>query len=246
VSVVAVVTLAINGVVQGDNIITEGFSGTIADGDNGGLQGANDVADFFGGGNLYGNQVTLSFSYDTDTLAANGAYVLQPSFDFYSEPANDAISLGVSINSENYAYAEVPSPASATDEVEDCLSGCGSPLLRVFIGSSNISGQNINGQAAEAFFLIYSTATLPLGSLASQSAIQNFINDATTATVLLYSSAAGQEETYTVDISSTPEPGTWLLLAIGIGGVVLLKTASIGEESFQSSPPPASRIGCGT
>jgi hypothetical protein len=49
-----VAILAVSGVAQAGTIISETLTGTITGGFDSGANGANDDADIFGGGNLYG------------------------------------------------------------------------------------------------------------------------------------------------------------------------------------------------
>jgi len=102
----AAVVAASSGVAQAA-VITETFTGVIyaAAYDNGfyNTHAAPDVNDLFGGGNLLGDTVTVSFSYNTSLLAENGSYSSNSIDEYYQDRTSDsAITESVTIGTTTY------------------------------------------------------------------------------------------------------------------------------------------------
>ncbi len=215
------------------SIITGTLTGTI--GTSGGPSNVtSDPYGIFGpaGANYAGDQITLSFSYNTGLLVYvdNGGqdddYQASPSF------VDGAIAVGVSIGSSTYAYPTPgPSVLYAGEDVAD--SGPGSSVLGFALSATYNVGGYLQGYDAD--FELYGTSSLPIGSLADQAAISSFLGTVTTATLFIDNGEGGENIYFTPDASSTsaPEPTAWLLLAAGLCGLALLRR--LQPSSFQSA-----------
>jgi hypothetical protein len=221
---------------SGGTIISETLTGTITGGFDSGANGANDDADIFGGGNLYGATATMSFSYDIDALntaATNGTngsqYVLLPgAYEYYRDFTDDgSVTFSVTIGAMTDAFSNNhPSNIFNSALIENCNSspsGCGRPLL------------DIAGTTGQLIF--EGITTLPLGQLGNQADIQDFLSQSTNGYMNLSGPTLGAnvDDELNVQITSasdTPEPTTWNLVALGLGGVARLKRRHRFSEKF--------------
>jgi MYXO-CTERM domain-containing protein len=242
-SAVAVAAAAFSGVAYADAIVSETLTGIITGGSDSGPQGANDDAGLFGGGNLYGVAVTVTFSYDIDLLveaalgmADGSTYYLQPDeYEYFIDYNGDgAVTEDVTIGGMTY---------TASNDFD--------PEAYLYIGEIyNTSPTNSYGQlqvVAEQFLnvnnqnlasVIYSqfsggvTSSIPLGELGDQAALDAYIAGVTGGTISLGSNVCGgfgcttssntASDVLTATFS-TPEPAAWGLAAMGLAGLALIK-----------------------
>jgi hypothetical protein len=201
-STVAVV-LAFSGAAQAA-IIQATLVGTITSGiDNQGQFGAP-------GSDLTGLAVTLSFSWDTALLSANGTYFTDGStYELYDDYTGDtAVSESLTINSETY-----------TSSV-----GAGSSSL-VYLAAWG-SGSNLQSAASSPVGgyiepYLYSSSAFSMGQILDPAAISEFLNNLAGAVVLFDN--GDQQSRISADLAPAPEPATWASLILGICCMALLQ-----------------------
>jgi hypothetical protein len=221
---VAFAAIAFSGVAQAA-VITENFTGLITSGtDNLGAFGAV-------GANLAGDTVNFSFSYNTVLLQAaasahtdGNSEILEPSkINEYVDDAGDsAITESVTINSRTVTIANSSSANDgavlACTEAYDCADNGPDGILSTI---AQISG----GAYIETYVeptQNYSTSD----NLLSQTEVNALFGGGVTTGEIIISSGYPLDA---LDISNasegsaTPEPTTWISLALGFGMVGLLK-----------------------
>lgn len=203
------------------NTISSTLTGIITSGSGTGLNGADDIANVFGGGNLSGATVLLSFTYDTallDAAAASGvngsSHVVAGSVEAYSDYiADGAISASVMIgrtsvtmstNNPTYSYGIVAGPNLTLEVIE------GGPVTGVF------------PKLVVSFFT--ATTGLPVGDLGDSAAIANYEATIRSATLQVTDpTGATMDELHVGGISASPEPMTGLLAGVGLLAASALK-----------------------
>jgi hypothetical protein len=208
---VAIAAVAFSGVAHA-SVITENFTAFInSGGDSVGAFGAV-------GANLAGETVTFSFSYNAVLLQADGIEYSSPFlYDEYVDTAEDgAITESVTINSQTLAIAS----NAGEGAVYGCTAtlDCGGPgFLRTYaeIASSHAYIQT-------TLYTNYSTSD----NLFSQTEVDALVGgEGTTGTIYVYNGST-QDALAISNVSAdsaTPEPTTWISLALGFGMVGLLK-----------------------
>jgi hypothetical protein len=213
---VALAAVAFSGVAQA-SVIALSFTGFINSGtDNGGNFGV-------AGASLAGDTIAFSFSYDTGLLQADASAGTDGSLEF-SDPGNEvvyvdyagdsAVTESVTINSQtvtiansdnNYTFLEGCTPAA-------CGHGDGLLSTSVQVGSG-------------AFIEIDLVPTQDYSTddnLFSQAEVSALVGGGvTTATIELGDDVIG--DVFSTSLVETPEPTTWISLALGFGMVGLLK-----------------------
>lgn len=224
----AVAVMAFAGAVRAGTI-TETLTGTISNTCWGGSCSSFSAPDpngLFGGGNLYGDSVTLSLSYNPLTLSADAThnYGAQTNYsdDYYGDYVNDgAVTVGVTIGSTSY---------NVTNGNYGKVLNCYSPTQ---CGASPTPYElQVAARGGDTYPYLYiqfnGTTAIPADGTFTRSAVDTFTNAGTGGLIELCTdtqNCSGIEALYfTANPSSgTPEPGTWGLLAIGLGGVALIK-----------------------
>jgi hypothetical protein len=227
-SAVAIAALAVS-VPAPAATITASSTGTITLGGDGGLGGADDLLGVFGGGNLLGDAATLFFSYDPNALIQvanqNGEAVWQ-------DAANDgAITEMVTIG--NASPSASNQGAASTAIVVDCAAAtCGRPTLEFAIDSVNADG-------SQSLFLmdLFGLADLAPADIGNQTAINSFLGSGPANGVFLISAvtATGAQTTDVLALGTgdlaLPEPSTWAMAAMGLGGLALTKWRRAAKRS---------------
>jgi hypothetical protein len=213
----AIAAAAFSGVAQA-SVVTETFTGLINSGiDNAGTFGA-------AGGNLAGDSVTFSFSYDTGLLEAamnastdgSGEYVYPSYYDEYVDYAADsAVTESVTINSQTLAITS----NAGNGIVYGCTAAFCEGGEATFTTYAQIAG---SGAYIETNLITnYSTGD----NLLSQTDIDALVNEVMTGTIDIDNGSA--QDTLAIGNvyagSATPEPTTWISLALGFAMVGLLK-----------------------
>jgi hypothetical protein len=215
---VAIAAVAFSGVAQA-SVLTESFTAFINSGTDG--VGAFGAA----GANLAGDTVTFSFSYNTVLLQAaisagtdgSSQYFSASNYNEYVDYAGDsAVTESVTINSQTLAIAS----NAGEGAVYGCTAtlDCGGPgFLRTYaeIASSHAYIQT-------TLYTNYSTSD----NLFSQTEVDALVGgEGTTGTIYVYNGST-QDALAISNVSAdsaTPEPTTWISLALGFGMVGLLK-----------------------
>jgi hypothetical protein len=213
---VALAAVTFSGVAQA-SVIALSFTGFINSGtDNGGNFGV-------AGASLAGDAIAFSFSYDTGLLQADvnagtdgsAEYLYPGTDDVYVDYAGDsAVTESVTINSQtltiansdnNYTFLEGCTPAA-------CGHGDGLLATSVQVGSG-------------AFIEIDLVPTQDYSTddnLFSQAEVSALVGGGvTTATIELGDDVIA--DTLSTSLVETPEPTTWISLALGFGMVGLVK-----------------------
>jgi len=212
---VAIAAVAFSGVAQA-SVLTETFTGFINSGTDG-------LAAFgAANANLAGDTVTFSFSYNTVLLQADvnartdgsAQYFSASNYDEYEDYAGDsAVTESVTINSQTLAIAS----NAGTGIVEGCTAAeCGDGLLLTLAQAG--SGAYIEN----ILYTNYSTSD----NLFSQTEVDAlFGGGVTTGDIYIYNGSTedGLDLSNVSESSATPEPTTWISLALGFGMVGLLK-----------------------
>jgi hypothetical protein len=187
-----------------------------------------DYAHLFGGGSLYGATATLSFTYNADLLNSNGSYTSTTGEQIYSDHANDsALTVSATIDSLTYSMTSVaPTSGGGSNEV---VTNC-DPAEQFCNGATLTSAVYVDydGFGEYMYFGFNGAADLPLIDLTNEQAVQNFVSNSIQApglagAVLDIQTFAGFESLIVTPQSSSPEPTTLGLLAMGLGGVALMK-----------------------
>lgn len=218
-----IAALAFSGVAQaGDVIISETLTGYITGGfDIGGSpHHTNDAAFLFGGGDLYNAAVSLTFSYDATTLAAIGYYIYEPATELGLIGVNGPAPYSISVTIGGTTDTIIP---TYDDETE--LSGYNptwSPGENLF----DTIGENLEYNYVELY--AYSRdAPIFAFDVNSQNDITQFLSNPDNAYLIWATNyGGGSVDLLTASltqVSSVPEPTTWISLAMGLGGVAWLK-----------------------
>jgi hypothetical protein len=223
---VAIAAAAFSGVAQA-SVITETFTGFI----NSGI----DKSGNFGtaGTSLAGDTVTFSFSYDTGLLQADvnagtdgSANTLSPSnYDKYVDQAGDsAFTESVTINSQTLTFVNSSSNGGSGD-LEGCTptGACGGGPAGLFATAVRLPS-NAFIEADLNTTQNYSTGD----NLLSQTEVDALVGGWIYSGTIQMSNGVNTEEielrnVYMAERSATPEPTTWISLALGFGMVGLLK-----------------------
>jgi hypothetical protein len=221
----AFAAIAFSGAAQA-SVVTETFTGFINSGiDNIGAFGAV-------GANLAGDTVAFSFSYDTGLLEADvnagtdGSYfsLTSPFAEYHDYAGDSALTESVTINSQTFTIANSSSnPPANLGLVQGCMAegSCGgvdgSITTMAQLGSNTYIETNVD-----------TTQNYSLGdNLLSQTEVNAlFGGGATTGSISISDGAAGDGlyiSNVNAESSATPEPTTWISLALGLGMVGLLK-----------------------
>jgi hypothetical protein len=205
-SAVAVAAMALSGSAKaGDLYITETVNGIITSG--------TDTDNIFGAGVdavLIGYFASLTFTYDATALGADGLVTDGSTYEYYLDASgNPAIAVdsltinGTTITDSSYTYGGAGWNATSGP----CHSGDFYQFADP-TGSTSIESDVCGGPY-----------TIGSGAPLSQSAIDANFAGATGA--VFYDDDGTNLEAF--DIRFTPEPATWFSLAMGLGGVALLK-----------------------
>jgi hypothetical protein len=223
----AIAVLALSAQAQAGAIVTETLNGTIT--------GGVDSLGFFGtaGADLTGDAIALSFIFDTgllNTAATNGtngsSYSTAPEAQTYNDYANDAsVSLSMTIGGETVTQTD--NSSSSMGEIFDCgASGgyCLNDVLEVFVDNyadGSYAAVELNGSYG------------PIGSLTQANvdsyvaALGDFVNfggyGLPPSNVGLLVGAGSENDGISFDLTSSPEPATWLSLGFGLFAVALHK-----------------------
>ena len=218
---VAIAAVAFSGVAQA-SVLTETFTAFIFGGTDG--LGAFGAA----GANLAGDTVTFSFSYNTVLLQADvnagtdgsGQHLSASNYDQYVDFAGDsAVAESVTINSQTLAIAI---NAGGVGEVQGCTTAwCGGDdgflLTLAQTGSGAYIQTNLNTTQN------YSTSD----NLLSQTEVNALFGGGVTTGEIYISNGSVLDSlgisNVSAESSATPEPTTWISLALGFGVVGLFK-----------------------
>jgi hypothetical protein len=214
---VAIAAVAFSGAAQA-SVITESFTASI-------ISGTDSVGAFgAAGASLAGDTVTFSFSYNTVLLQAainagtdgSSQYFSASNYNEYVDNAADsAVTESVTIDSQTFAITS----NAGVGSVYGCaatLDCGGAGFLRTYaeIASSDAYIQT-------TLYTNYSTSD----NLFSQTEVNALAGEARTGSIYVYSGSA--IDTLAISNvsagSATPEPTTWISLALGFGMVGLLK-----------------------
>jgi hypothetical protein len=215
---VAFAAIAFSGVAQAA-VITENFTGFINSG--------SDSVGAFGtaGANLAGDTVTFSFSYDTgllqaaDTAGTNGSgeYSYPSYYDQYVDNAEDgAIAESVTINSQTLAMASNAGSGSVYGCTAAYCGGAGGQFITYAVNASS------NAYIETNLYANYSTGD----DLLSQTEIDALVGGEVATGTIYIDNGSAQDLLAISNVSAesaTPEPTTWVSLALGFGMVGLVK-----------------------
>ncbi len=218
---IAIAAVAFSGVAQA-SVITETFTGIINSGNDG--VGAFGAA----GTSLAGDAVTFSFSYDTGLLEADvnantdGSFIFSnPSnYDEYIDYAGDsAFTESVTVNSQTLTFAN-----SAGNPYVGALEGC----TGTSCGGDGVFATLAQlGSGAYIQTEVNTTQNYSTGDdLLSQTEVDALVGGAVTTGDIYISDDSAQDNLAVSNVSAespTPEPTTWISLALGFGMVGLLK-----------------------
>jgi hypothetical protein len=218
-----IAALAFSGVAQaGDVIISETLTGHITGGSDSGTHGSNDEADLFGGLNLYNDAVSLTFSYDATALAANpsGYYIYEPAGELGIIGVNGPAPYSISVTIGGITDTIIPNYDDQTELCGHNVTWCpGENLLDTI-------GENLEYNYVE-LYAYNRDAPIFAFDASSQNDITQFLSNPDNAYLIWATNyGGGSVDFLTASLtlgSSTPEPTTWMLLAMGLGGVALLK-----------------------
>ena len=218
---VAIAAVAFSGVAQA-SVLSETFTASIF--------GGTDSLGAFGavGANLAGDTVTFSFSYNTVLLQADvnagtdgsGQHLSASNYDQYVDFAGDsAVAESVTINSQTLAIAI---NAGGVGEVQGCTTAwCGGDdgflLTLAQTGSGAYIQTNLNTTQN------YSTSD----NLLSQTEVNALFGGGVTTGEIYIANGSVLDSlgisNVSAESSATPEPTTWISLALGFGVVGLFK-----------------------
>jgi hypothetical protein len=209
-SAIAVAAMGLGGPASA-SIITETLTGTISSG--------TDAADLFVGPNadLSGYSVMLTFSYNTAVLVADSPPLITngTTYEYYSDTSGDGVlHESITINSNTYTIV-----STDDGQIGWCSASCtGTPELYFF-------ATDTPGLASIEPSIYGGPYDLGTGELLSQSDIDADIEGA--ATALFYVDDGTSSDSIDVNLAfvppPVPEPTSWILLAIGLGGLAVLK-----------------------
>jgi hypothetical protein len=217
----AIAAVAFSGVAQA-SVLTETFTAFINSGtDSVGAFGA-------AGANLAGDTVTFSFSYNTVLLQADvnagtdGSVqdFLASSYNEYVDYAGDsAVTESVTINSQTLTIANTGSYPYYYGDVYGCTACGGADGL--------FSAFAQTGSGAYIETNVYTTQNYSTSdNLFSQTEVNALVaSGVTTGSINIYNGSV-EDELAISNVSTgsaTPEPTTWISLALGFGMVGLLK-----------------------
>jgi hypothetical protein len=203
-------SLALCGVAQADTV---GYviTGTVESGYTDGLG-------LFGGGNIGGDTITYTFTYDPSLLQNYAPYYVNgPGLIFDQGHTGE---MSVSINGYTYSVAN-----NAGDGLylTDCNS-CQQSFPTVIYGGLN-SPNALGGQTISVFFVNGVSVTPP--DLTNQSAVTSFLRNDNYQTYVSVGTIGGSQEPISFTTNSveatTPEPATWGSILLGLGAVTFLK-----------------------
>jgi hypothetical protein len=218
---IAIAAVAFSGAAQA-SVVTETFNGLITSGiDNAGTFGA-------AGASFAGDSVTFSFSYDTGLLQAavnagtNGSaeYLNPPDYDLYFDYAGDsAFTESVTINSQTLTIAN-----SASNSGYAFFEGCTAAQCG---GDGLLASKAQIGSGAYIETVVNTTQNYSVGDdLLNQTEVDALVGGGVTTGEITISDG-GSPDTLEIsnvsELPATPEPTTWISLALGFGMVGLLK-----------------------
>jgi hypothetical protein len=219
---VAIAAVAFSGVAQA-SVITETFTGFINSGsDNMGAFGSPPAIcgddGCTGGANLAGDTITFSFSYDIGLLEADGTWKGQYSSfpggeEYVDHNADSAITGSVTINSQTVTIANNGPYAYLVGDY----------------GQFNIFAQNGQTPWSSIDISLNTTQNYSTGDVNSQTELDAlFEGGVTTGTISISDGNDSPSDDLAIsnvsaESSATPEPTTWISLALGCGMVGLLK-----------------------
>lgn len=227
--VAVIIALALNGVSKADSIINVTLTGAITPNPQDGS--TSDGLDLFGGGNLDGAAVTVTFSYDIDALqtaAANGtdySYYAQSSVsEVYADETSDgAVSESITIDSQTFTISNTVAGSDASVE----NSHDGAPTIGTYVGTPT-SGVN----SLELGY--FGNSGMPFGQLGNSTALQNFFTGTVTGDIIIYNTSQGRADYLGMSVTTalvSPEPTTWGLVATGLGAMAFLKRRRFSEST---------------
>jgi hypothetical protein len=214
---VAIAAAAFSGVAQA-SVITETFTGLINGGiDNGGNFGV-------AGASLTGDTIAFSFSYDTGLLQADvsagtdgSVEQLAPGFydDYYDYAGDSAFTESVTINSQTVTIANSDSNPNY-GALQDCMPAC---------GASDLSTLVQVGSGAYLEFDLTTTQDYSTGdNLFSQTEVNALVGGGVTTASIELGDDVFSDSLFIGNVNvETPEPTTWISLALGFGVVGLRK-----------------------
>jgi hypothetical protein len=220
---VAIAAVAFSGVAHASSVLTETFTALITSGtDSVGAFGA-------AGANLAGDTVTFSFGYNTVLLQADvnagtdGSfeYVYPSNYNEYVDEAGDsAVTETVTIDSQTFTIANTSSGYPNEGYVLGCTPVC-SGGDGLFIVHAQI------GSGASIQTSVYTTQDYSLSdNLFSQTGVNALFGGGVTTGDIQISDGFTEDVLALTDVSTgsaTPEPTTWISLALSLGTVGLLK-----------------------
>lgn len=221
------------------SLISPSLVGTITAGYGGGLNGANDIANLFGGGNLSGATVILSFTYNTDLLdsaAASGIHgsLYRPegsSGETYLDFASDgAVTVSATVGAYTIAMSNIdPTWSEGMVQRSGTVEANGLTLFALF--AQNYGGTT--GYYPKLEFCLYVDVGVPLGQLSNADTIAAFDRSVVTAS-LISQNSSGNENLTVSGLTPLLEPTTLGLVAIGLVGAALLsRRKSVSKQRRQ-------------
>jgi hypothetical protein len=217
----AIAAAAFSGAAQA-SVVTETFTGLVTSGiDNAGTFGA-------AGASFAGDSVTFSFSYDTGLLQAavnagtdgSAEYSSPPDYDLYFDYAGDsAFTESVTINSQTLTIAN-----SSSNSGYAFLEGCTAAQCS---GDGLLATEAQVGSGAHIETVVNATQTYSVGDdLLDQTEVDALVAGGVTTGDIYISDGASPDAMEISNVSelpATPEPTTWISLALGFGMVGLFK-----------------------
>jgi flagellin-like hook-associated protein FlgL len=220
-ALMAGIALAFTGVAQaGDLIISDTVAGTISSAsDFNQLSepvGNFDGTGLFGGVNLFGQSLTMTFTYDVTQMETDGGFYFDDSeghsglIDY-----NGHTTLTISVTIAGYTFS-LPANYQSVEAY-------GAPEYPY--DKFSLSDQSNSGASITAYGLNFDQPQLY--DVANPLTPAQIFGGPHTAAEIDITAADGAYDDVSISStrtpSATPEPTTWLLLAMGLGGVVLLK-----------------------
>ena len=208
----------------GDITFSETISATLAG-------GSIDSAGIFGtpNANLSGDTITISFGYDyTAMLAAalsnvNGSNAASPYTNGVEEGFNDISfdgtqTVSATVGSSTYSLTD---SSGFADQTWICNRGtCGGSTYQSWFHQNINNGSN---EVIQAFF----QSTVAAADLGTPSDMANWFNNVAGYGTLTLQNPSGSENlNFDNETVVGPEPGTWGLLAAGLGAAGMLRRRS--------------------
>ena len=212
-SAAVLAALTLSGMARAD--ISETINGTV-------LDGIDNLGDFGpAGADLTGAAVSLTFSYNYGQLVADSSYFNEGFVEFYNDYAVDG-AVTESVTIDNRIVSVTNSFPGSVGSVANYLSAATPPTLIASIYNASPPGNDFIA------LFVFGANNLAVGNLGDQGAIDAFISTPGSFNGgnehIQLSNSAGTVYDF-IDVSSvvTPEPTLWVPLALGLGGMAVLK-----------------------